>query len=112
MPDFELFGGTIDGVSDIIVISVVAIAFVCRQFFCCWKWQNLFVRLLPTISTFVAAVVFFILMTQVAEGWEVLGYLILIIYAGIMLGATLVGWIAWAIFCAAHNRTSLNPDGY
>lgn len=112
MPDLELFGGVIDGVSSDIVICVVAFAVVCLQFFCCWKWGNLLIRLLPAITCVGAIVTFFILMTRVAEGFEALGYLVYMILSAIMLGAVVVGWLVWLVFCIAHNRVGSNPDGY
>jgi hypothetical protein len=107
----EVFSGMIDGVSADIVLTFVALAVISLQFFFCWKWDNILVRLIPSIVALGVTVYFFIMMTTV-QTLEALGFLVLMIYSAIMLGATLIGWIVWAIFCFAHNRISSNPDGY
>ena len=108
----EVIPEIIDGVDTYIVLFFVALAVGVLQFFCCWKWQNIFVRLIPTVITFLGVVVFFILTTTVSEGWIALGYLAYTVICGILFGATLVGWLAWFIFCVAHGRISFNPIGY
>ena len=107
-----LFDGEIGDVNAGVVIFFIGLAVFSLQFFCCWKWDNLFVRLLPSIVALSFTAYFFIMMTQVAEGWDAIGYLFLMIYAAIMLGVTILGWIAWGIFCFCHNKVSRNPEGY
>ena len=102
----------IDGVSSVIVITVAAIAVVCLQFFCCWKWQNWLFRLIPGVVDLGIMATFFMLMTraldrEIAEGYEAC----LEIFA-IMFGAVLAGWLAWFLYVLAHNKFNGNPAGY
>lgn len=102
----------IDGVEGIVVIIVAALAVVCLQFFCCWKWQNFFIRILPGAVGVGLITTFFILMTRAAEKEIAEGFATLVEIFGIMLCAVLVGWLVWLIYCIAHNKISRNPAGY
>ena len=107
-----LFGGKIGGVDDGIVIFFIGLAIFSLQFFCCWKWDNILVRLLPSIATLGYAIVFFVMATRVQNPGQAEECWKQIVYAGIMLGTTILGWIVWGIFCLCHSRVSRNPDGY
>ncbi len=102
----------IDGISSIIVLSFAALAVVCLQFFCCWKWDNFFIRIIPTAVTFVCSVVFFVMMSRAATSDLRDAYCCGLIISAMMLGATALGWISWLVYCFAHGRIRLNPAGY
>jgi len=104
----------IDGVDGAIVMTIVSIAVICLQFFCCWKWNHILVRLLPIITTAICALVFFILMSRVPADAQQLyeEYTAGLIISGTLLGASVAGWIAWNVYCFAHGRTRRNPAGY
>ncbi len=102
----------IDGVSSVIVLTVAAIAVICLQFFCCWKWRNFFIRIIPGIIDIGLMVTFFVLMTREQDKAIAEGYLAYLEIFGIMFGAVLAGWLIWAIYCLAHRKITGNPAGY
>lgn len=74
---------------------VLAIAAAVVQFFCC-KAKRRIVRLIPVLVLLVAGVVFTVLMV-LAEGWNFLGYLLLLSYVLWMLAACVPVLIGMAI---------------
>lgn len=108
----ELFTRDIDGVNPFIVIPFVALAVFALQFFCCWKWDSIFIRLLPAIAATGCIVCFYVLMTKAPDLELARDYLEYLIESAIMLGTTFIGWIAWIIFCYVHNKSGRNPAGY
>ena len=73
------------------------------QLFLCAKVKPLIVRILPVLL-FGAATVILALMAVTAEGWDILGYIVLAAYAGIMLLMCGVGWGTWAIVRWVRKR--------
>ena len=51
----------IDGLDTFIVLAVVALAVTYLQFFCCWKWRNFFISIIPGLVDIALIVTFFIL---------------------------------------------------
>ena len=88
--------------STVIWIAIGA-AVVAWQLLSCFLLERVILRLLPTIAAALATVVFFVMM-YVGEGWEVLGYLLLMIFCAIMLGLCLACWIVFAIVRAIRRR--------
>ena len=102
----------IDGVEGIVVIIVAALAVVCLQFFCCWKWRNIFFRVIPALVDIGFLVTFFILMTRTADKELADGYATYLEIFAIMGGAVLAGWLCWLGYCIAHRKITGNPAGY
>lgn len=108
MPD--LFQGVYDGVSNIIILAVVAFGFICLQFFFSWKWDEVWVKLIPTL-VLAALLIFFFLMAWVIDfaGWD-----IWIDWVGIsltMLIADGIGWLAYTIYRAIDEGDPRIPEG-
>ena len=62
----------------------------------CFLFKRVWLRLIPTVAVALATVAFYILALSV-EGWDALGYVVLMIVGLIMFGVCLVSWIIWAI---------------
>ena len=102
----------IDGVEGIVVIIVAALAVVCLQFFCCWKWRNIFFRLIPALVDIGFLVTFFVLWTRAANTDIRDGYATYLEIFAIMGGAVLAGWLCWLGYYVAHWKITGNPAGY
>ena len=73
------------------------------QVFLCLKVKKLWIRLIPTAILFVSTVVFTVLLF-LSEGWDALGYLLLALFAALFLGASVLGWLTYAIVKAVRTR--------
>lgn len=100
----------IDGVNSNIVIIVVALGFACLQFFFSWKWDNVFIKLAPTIA-FSVFMIFCFLMMYFGQGWDSIGWLIWWIISLVFLAADGIGWIAYAIYRAVAEGDPRIPEG-
>ena len=78
----------------ILIASVVIVLPV--QLFLCFKVRNLVIRLLPVIILSVLIGIF-VIMVFFAHDLRVVGYLLLAVYAGIMIFFCGIGWGIWAI---------------
>jgi hypothetical protein len=58
--------------------------------------KNIFVRLIPSLVTFVFTAAFFIT-AFTTEGWDRLGALLLALLASVTLAAFAFAWMVWAI---------------
>ena len=108
MPD--LFQGVYDGVSIIIILAVAAFGVACLQFFFSWKWDEVWIKLTPTL-VLAALLIFFFLMAWVIDfaGWD-----IWIDWVGIsltMLIADGIGWLAYTIYRAIDEGDPRIPEG-
>ena len=79
-----------------VILKLVIVLILLIQLFLCFKLDNTFIKLIPTLIFLIAAVTFLIL-TFVNESWDALGYLLLCIAAGALLITSLVGWIIYLI---------------
>ena len=77
---------------NIIVIILVLLI----QLILCFKIENTFIKLIPTLLFLIATITLFIL-TLLNESWDALGYLLLAISAGILLITSCVAWIFYLI---------------
>ena len=69
----------------------------------CLLFRRVWLRLIPAAAIALATAVFFGLALS-AEGWDALGYAILLILGLIMLGLCLVGWLLFAVVCIVKKR--------
>ena len=69
----------------------------------CFLFRRVWLRLIPAAAIALATAVFFGLALS-AEGWDALGYAILLILGLIMLGLCLVGWLVFAVVCIVKKR--------
>ena len=72
------------------------------QLFLCFKLENTFIKLVPTLLFLIATIAFFIL-TLLSQSWDALGYLLLAIFAGALLASSLVAWIIYLILNKLFN---------
>lgn len=79
--------------SIIYIISPILIFLIQLAF--CFKIKNVFIKLIPTVIPLVASAVFAILM-PLSTGWDVLGYLLLAIFA---ICSSFGAGAAWLIWC-------------
>ena len=91
---FDIYIGEIELTEVIIFVSVLIMIPI--QLFLCFKVKNILLKLLPIITLLILIVSFFC-MSQFAQGWDGLGYIILAMLAGILLIACLFAWIIWFI---------------
>ena len=91
---FDIYIGEIE-LTEVIIFSSVLIM-IPLQLFLCFKVRNLLIKLLPII-TFLILIISFFCMSQFAEGWDGLGYIILAMFAGILLVACVFAWIIWFV---------------
>ena len=83
------------------VLAVLLILLVIGgQLLLCFKVKKLWIRLIPAVAALIATVAFFVIMLTLAEGWDVLGYLLLWVYSAVLLGADVIAWILFAIIRA------------
>ena len=73
------------------------------QLLLCFQVKHIWIRLIPAILFFAAAVVFFILMF-VLEGWDIVGCLVLMILSAAALGVCALGWGIWAVVAIIRKR--------
>ena len=69
----------------------------------CLLFRRVWLRLIPAAAIALATAVFFGLALS-AEGWDALGYAILLILGLIMLGVCLVAWLVFAVVCIVKKR--------
>ena len=66
------------------------------QLLLCFKVKPLIIRLLPALIL-AAITALLLIATLISNGWNSLGYLILTLWAAILLAACGVGWAVWGI---------------
>ena len=109
MPRFMLLQG--DGTEVIFIIAAVMLAV---QLLLCLKVKRVWIRLIPTVLSVLATVGLIVMMTQ-SDGWDVLGYLLLVICSFALVGACAVAWIIWAIIriinaIRSKSRTDIDKE--
>ena len=98
MLDFGLF--KMDTTSFVVIAAIFAFA---GQLLLCFKVSSLLVRLLPVIFSLLCAVGFGVMLIM-SDGWDAVGYLVLVMFSG---GITLVcgiGWGIWAIVKVVRSK--------
>lgn len=78
-------------------VYVISVLFFIAQMILCFKVKRLWIRLIPTLPTFVLTVIFSILIF-VSEGWDAIGFLLLAIITGGPLAGCVLAWFIWAIY--------------
>ena len=102
---FDVYLGDIELTEVIIFLSILVV--LPLQLFLCFKAKKQWIKLLP-ISTFIVLIAFFLcLANQNSIGWDGIGYLILAIFAGILLAASVVGWIIWFIIKLVKKKKQI-----
>ena len=91
---FDIWQGDMGYTALILIASVVIVLPV--QLFLCFKVRNLVIRLLPVIILSVLIGIFAIMVFS-AHDLRVVGYILLAVYAGIMIFFCGIGWGIWAI---------------
>ena len=98
---FDVWFGGVEITTVVLIVSVLLL--LPTQLLLCFKVRNLLIRLLPAIelavSTFVFTVLYFI-----SVGWDRIGYLFLVIFAGFMLLMCGIGWGIWAVACLVKRK--------
>ena len=102
--------GFFDIRTDVFVL-LAAIIFVLIQALLCFKVKKVIVRLIPAILS-LAAIIVFAVLAFVFEGWDRLGYLLLAIFAAILLAVCGLGWGIWSITkLIRKKKENGNSDG-
>ena len=78
-------------------LLLFAVALFAIQLLLCLKVKKLIWRLLPTLLASIITVTFFA-MIFLAEGWEVIGYLLLAVCSLGLLVACGIAWGTWAMW--------------
>ncbi len=99
------------GVPGEIVLIFISIAVIAIQFFCCWKWGNPLIGLIPTAVCIICVITFFLFfVSSTEETFEAWG--ITLVCSIVALGADGLGWLTWVIWNAVRNSGPSNPAGY
>lgn len=69
----------------------------------CFLFRRVWLRLIPMVAIALASAVFFGLALS-AEGWDALGYALLLIVGLIMLGVCLVAWLVFGVVRIIQKR--------
>lgn len=90
---FDIHAGGLDlGTVFLILIPLLLLV----QLLLCFKMKPLIIRLLPAlILALITALL--LIATLISNGWGSLGYLILTLWAAILLAACGIGWAVWGI---------------
>lgn len=91
---FDVWSGNGELTIIALIVSVAVILPV--QLLLCFKIRKIVIRLLPVIVLSVLTAVLSLL-AAVTSGWDSLGYIVLAVFAGIMLLACGGAWGIWAI---------------
>lgn len=110
----------IDGVQTGIVFLFVALAFIAVQFFTCWKWEWILIRLIPVSACVIAAIAFFLVARYAPEGIEDVQKALevqeawTLVWLGslVALGSDGLGWVVWTIWSSVTGNSPSNPAGY
>jgi hypothetical protein len=86
-----------------IYITIAAIIVLILQLILCFKVKKTFVKFIPLILSFVATLIFVILLL-LSEGWDVLGYLILALFSGGLFLDCGLGLIIWKIIIKVRKN--------
>ena len=90
----DLYFFVIDLTTFIIILSAIVV--LISQLLLCFKVKYVWIKLMPALSFIATAIVFFILMS-LADGLDVLGYLLLAVFALLLLAVCVCGWGIWGI---------------
>ena len=77
-----------------LIVSIVALLPI--QLFLCFRVRSRTIRMLPAVALALTALVF-CCKAITSTDWDSLGYILLAIFAGLMLFMCGVGWGIWAI---------------
>lgn len=92
---FDVWLGDVELTEVIIYASILIM--IPLQLLLCFKVKKLWVRLIPTV-TLITAIILFMCMSTIAGGWDNIGYVILAIFAGILLAACALAWLIWFVW--------------
>ena len=95
-----------------LVIFFVCFAVAAAQLVCCWKSEDILLRLLPTAINIVCILVFFLLWVNSPDqsAWE--DRLILLITSLFTLASIGLSWGIFWLWNYVQNKTGGNPAGY
>ncbi len=96
---FDVWSG--NGELTIIALIVSVAVILPAQLLLCFKIRKIVIRLLPVMVLSVLTAVFSLL-AAVTSGWDSLGYIVLAVFAGMMLLACGGAWGIWSI--AKHMK--------
>lgn len=85
----------------VLVLSIVLILPV--QYWLCLHSRPLLVRLLPALI-FALGAAACVVLAYCAADWDALFYALFAVYCGLLLAASALGWLLWAILRAWKRR--------
>ncbi len=97
----DLYFFKIDVSTFIVIVSTIV--FLTAQLLLCFKVRCVWIRLIPVYLSVLATILFFIL-TLTADGWEVLGYLLLALLSAYLLAVCTLCWGIWVIVLLIRRR--------
>ena len=89
------------------IAIVIGIAFFVLQILLVFKVKLLIIKLLPTILTIIVGVVCFICMS-LTEGWDAVGWLLLMVFCLIYLGVCAFALLIYGIVKLITRKKSLD----
>lgn len=102
---FDAYIGEVNLGVATLALSVVLVLPV--QYWLCRAERTLFVRLLPTIIFAVGTAVC-VLLAHGAQDWDGIFYILFACYCAMLLGASALGWLIWAVVRAWRRRGSVD----
>lgn len=80
----------------ILFLAISGVIILTIQLLLCFKAKMLFIRLLPNVATTILALIFYI-KSELASGWDGLGFALIAIYVALLGAVCLLGWAIWGI---------------
>lgn len=80
----------------ILFLTISSIIVLAIQLLLCFKVKMLFIRLLPNVATTILALIFYD-KSELASGWDGLGFALISIYVALLGAVCLLGWAIWGI---------------
>ena len=78
------------------VLLIITLILLLAQIILCFKVKRLIIRLAPA-AILAAITTLLLIATLTSFGWNSLGYLILTLWAAVLLAACGLGWAIWGI---------------
>ena len=91
---FDIFYG--DAELTVLILNIAIVAVLPIQLLLCFKAKRRLIRLLPVIL-FSAIAALCLLAALTASEWEGLGYILLAVFAAVLLCSCLIAWGIWWI---------------
>ena len=92
-----------ENVLTVLIFTALSILIITVQLLLCFKIKRVWLRLIPTLLIGGVTVAFYVLL-RLATGWEVIGYLLLLLGAGLLFVVDFFAWILFAILRRLKKR--------